>query len=219
MVRGFKDSGKADVERYAGTSSKCSQKIVVSEAVRRGWDLCTADISKAFLQGLTYEELSQLTGEPAREVNFYLPAYNTPLLKKIAGFESFDPATEVLHCDKPGTGLIDAPRAFSLKLKQTTQDKCGLVPSSVDPELCLKHEYCKGTLRLVCMMTKHVDDLKIAGERHVVEWVLKELEKKCLVNDRSLGTIAPIAVFVISNAQSPKRSPSICLTMPRILRL
>ena len=54
-VRGFKDSDKADIDRYAGTSSKCSQKLLVSEAVRNQWPVFTADISKAFLQGVTYE--------------------------------------------------------------------------------------------------------------------------------------------------------------------
>jgi len=88
-VRGFKDSAKQDIDRYAGTSSKCSQKILVSEAVRRGWDICTTDISKAFLQGVTYKELAELTGEPEREVNFYLPAGQIALLRKVPGFESF----------------------------------------------------------------------------------------------------------------------------------
>ena len=111
-VRGFKDTEKADVERYAGTSSKCSQKLLVPESVRQHWDICAADISKAFLQGLSYKELAEITGEPPREVNFYLPANNIPLLRTLAGFENFDPAREALHCDKPGTGLIDAPRCF-----------------------------------------------------------------------------------------------------------
>ena len=108
-ARGFKDSDKGDIDRYAGTSSRSAQKVLVSEAVRNGWPICTADISKAFLQGVTYEELAKLTGKPAREVNFYLPANNIPLLRQLPGFEDFDPQTEVLHCDKPGTGLVDAP--------------------------------------------------------------------------------------------------------------
>ena len=95
-VRGFKDSDKADIDRYAGTSSKCSQKVLVSEAVRNQWPVFTADISKAFLQGVTYEELAQLTGNPVREVNFYLPADNIPLLQKLPGFETFDPQKEIL---------------------------------------------------------------------------------------------------------------------------
>ena len=47
---------------------------MASEAVVRKWVICAADISKAFLQGVACEELAKLTGEPAREVNFYLPA-------------------------------------------------------------------------------------------------------------------------------------------------
>ena len=102
--------------------------------------MCTADISKAFLQGVTYEELAKITGEPVREVNFYLPASNIPLLKQLPGFEDFDPQTEVLHCDKPGTGLVDAPRAFSIKLKGCTVEKCKMKNSLIDQELCMDHD-------------------------------------------------------------------------------
>ena len=123
---------------------------------------------------MTYEELAKLTGEPAREVNFYLPAYNTPLLRKIPGFEDFDPTKEVLHCDKPGIGLVDAPRAFSLKLQTVTKDKCGLQPSTIDPELCYKHE----NGRLTCIMSKHVDDRQFAaGEPATVLAILQEIQK------------------------------------------
>ena len=85
-VRGFKDSERNDIDRYAGTSTRSSQKILVSEAVRNHWPICTVDISKAFLQGVTYEQLAELTGEPKREVNFYLPASNIPLLQQLQGF-------------------------------------------------------------------------------------------------------------------------------------
>ena len=43
-VRGFKDSERNDIDRYAGTSTRCSQKLIVSEAVRNHWPICTADI-------------------------------------------------------------------------------------------------------------------------------------------------------------------------------
>ena len=174
-VRGFKDLDKGFVATYAGTSQRYSQRIIVSEAVLRNWDIATTDISKAFLQGVTYKELAALTGEPERDVNFYLPAYNIPQLQQVPGYESFDPNTEVLHCDKPGTGSVDAPRCFSLKLSKVTQS-IGLVSSNVDPEFCYLHEEHDGKLTLVCMMTKHVDDLKVAGKRDVVLRVLKAIE-------------------------------------------
>jgi hypothetical protein len=94
-VRGFKDVDKWSSDTYAGTSSRCSQKILVSEAARQKWPICTADISKAFLQGVTYKELSEITGEPLREVNFTLPRYNIAQLCQIPGFETFNPDKEV----------------------------------------------------------------------------------------------------------------------------
>ena len=173
-------SARIQGQRQAGyrpicsTSSRSSQKVVVSEAVFRGWDILSADISKAFLQGVTYKELAELTGAPPREINFYLPAADIPLLRAVPGFEGFDPQKEVLHCDKPGTGLADAPRAFQVKLSGILTKKCGMRQSGVDNELCFKHD-ASGTL--ICLMTTHVDDLKIAGEHSVVQELLKILEQ------------------------------------------
>eukprot|EP00974_Lingulodinium_polyedra_P003243 304167-Lingulodinium_polyedra.AAC.1 len=67
------------------------------------------------------------------------------------GFEDFDPQTEVLHCDKPGTGLVGAPRAFSVKLKSATDGKCKMRSCLVDAELCMRHDWGK----LVAILTKH----------------------------------------------------------------
>ncbi len=171
-VRGFKDNQKNDVARYAGTSSRAGQKILVSEAVRRHWPICTADISKAFLQGMTYKEMAELTGEPLREVNFYLPASNIALLRKIPGFENFNPQTELLHCERAATGTVDAPRAFSLKLGQITIHQCKMKSSHIDPELCIRHENGSTT----AVMTKHVDDLKITGKPEQVRQILAAIQ-------------------------------------------
>ena len=95
-----------------------------------------------------------------REVNFTLPTGSNAILQKLPGYGNFDASIEVLHCDKPGTGLVDAPRAFSIKLTRVLSN-LGLKPTSIDGELVLMHVQGK----LVLMMTKHVDDLKIAGEQ------------------------------------------------------
>ena len=176
-VRGFKDLEKHLIDRYAGTAQRYSQRALVSEAVVQGWDVATTDISKAFLQGVTYEELARITGEPQREVNFYLPHASVHLLNKVPGFESFDPVSEVLHCDKPGTGSVDAPRCFSMKLQLVTSDKCGMISCTIDPEMCVLHKkQADGSSKCVAILTKHVDDLKVAGVKEVVEWILKEIQ-------------------------------------------
>ena len=98
-----------------------------------------------------------------------LPPYCIPLLRRIPGYETFDPTREVLHCEKPGTGCNDAPRCFSMKLAKIATEVCGLRPSTVDGELCMKHQVESGWAKLVALMAKHVDDLKLTGVREVVE--------------------------------------------------
>ena len=121
-VRGFKDWEADWLESYAGTASRTSQKMISSEvACHPGWVYITVDIEKAFLQGMTYKEISELTGEAERVVHFTLPSGSAKILRQIPGFEDFDENKEVLRCTKPGTGTKDAPRAFSLKLRSVTQ--------------------------------------------------------------------------------------------------
>eukprot|EP00959_Pyramimonas_sp_CCMP1952_P128444 2686092-Pyramimonas_sp.AAC.1 len=74
------------------------------------------DIDKAFLKGLTYEELVHVTGEETRMVSFALPPGSAQVLRTLSGFSSCDESRHCLRCLKPGAGAKDAPRAFSLKL-------------------------------------------------------------------------------------------------------
>eukprot|EP00972_Heterocapsa_arctica_P094084 13876950-Heterocapsa_arctica.AAC.1 len=60
-----------------------------------------------------------------------------------------------------------------MKLSQVTKAKCRMVPTSLDAELVIKHE--NGTLPY--MMATHVDDLKLTGERKVIEWVLRCIQE------------------------------------------
>ena len=127
---------------------------------------------QSILQGVTYKELAEATGEPLREVNFVLPAYCVAVLRTLPGYDDFDPRTEVLHCEKPGTGCNDAPRCFSLKPAQVTRTMCGLKPSTVDGELCMKHVVEAGRPKLVASITQHVDDPKLAGNAREIIAIL-----------------------------------------------
>ncbi len=89
-LRGFKDLDTKDLDSYAGNASRFTQRILVSEAVIRRWDICTTVISKAFVQGVTYEELAVATGKPLREVNYSLPAYCVESIKQLLEWETFD---------------------------------------------------------------------------------------------------------------------------------
>ena len=174
-LRGFKDLQANDIEAHASTASRLSQRMLCSEvACRPSWKFVTVDVNKAFLQGMSYDEIHKLTGETEREVHFTLPHGWEHHLRKISGYEDFCPRTEVLKCLKPGTGCKDAPRAFSLKLATFTRsEKIGLRPSTYDPELELK---VTATGILVLLLVKHVDDLKIAGEAPEVDALISYLE-------------------------------------------
>ena len=74
---------------------------------------------------------------------------------------------------------MDAPRCFSLKLAKVTKDICGLIPCTVDAEVCVKHSTdSSGKPALTCILAKHVDDIKITGYRETVVWVLKKIEEQ-----------------------------------------
>ena len=142
---------------YAVTRQRYSQRVLVSVAVQNTWGICATDISKVFLKGVACKDLVEAPWEPMREVNFVLPACCVAVLrKKRPGYEDFDPATEVLHCEKTGSGCNNSTWCLSLKLAQVTQDLFVLKPSTVDGVLCLKHKAEAGRPKQVVIMTKHV---------------------------------------------------------------
>ena len=173
-LRGFREPHGPEEQNYSGTAHRASQKALVSlAACDKHWRFLSADVSKAFLQGASFSEIHQLTGEPEKHLSFTVPAGTARHLRQIPGYEDFNERTECLMCLKPGTGCRDAPKAFSLRLAQITQGICGLKPCSYDPQL----EVLIRNDEVVMVVSKHVDDLKIAGEPVEVEKFMKEIEK------------------------------------------
>jgi hypothetical protein len=71
-IRGYEDMS-VDASNYAGTCSRWGQRLINSVCVQRNWPLFIADVSTAFLQGLSFAELAELQGGEAREVAFTMP--------------------------------------------------------------------------------------------------------------------------------------------------
>ena len=171
-LRGFKETGADSETNYSATASRFSQRLLVSECVLRQWCLASADVPKAFLQGVSYAELAQETQRPMRDVSFELSGEGLACLRLLPGYEDFCARTEVLHCLKPGTGCRDAPKCFSLKLRQATST-FGFKQSSVDGELELLFK--EGVLLMLIL--KHVDDLKMAGPKKLIAEFVEHLSK------------------------------------------
>ena len=156
--------------------------------------MATVDVKKAFLKGITYAELAELTNEPAREVNFELGADAARILRQCKGYHDFDPLTEVLHMNKPGTGCKDAPRCFAIKLAWATNNSFGANPLLHDEQLIVRH---KGG-ELDFSATKHVDDTPTEFSTNLLPVSKRRLAK---ASSRLLDAILLIAEFATKTCQ------------------
>ena len=99
----------------------------------------------------------------------------------------------MLKCVKPGTGCKDAPKAFSIKLASVTRS-VGLKPIPTDPECEVKHK----NGRLVLIIAKHVDDIKITGEESEVQALLQALEHTFGKIDRNDNDFTCVGIHHLS---------------------
>ena len=130
-VRGYKDIQATDLRTFAGTTTRWGQRVVNSVAAQKGWTIFTADVSQAFLRGLTFEQAAQIKGEVQRQVQFEVPPRSVAVLKQLSGYEDYDPMTEVLNMLRCGFGLKDAPRLWQVVLVKALL-QCGLKPLQSD---------------------------------------------------------------------------------------
>ena len=170
VAQGFLD--QQSLSTFAGTTSRWGQRIVVAFAVQFGWKLVSADVSEAFLRGITFQELHSLDpSQPLRKVEISLPPGTAELIRSLPGMSDYDGASECLSLCKPGFGLKDAPRLWNLALNQVLS-KADLQAANTDKQLYFKHNK-QG--KLILLLSIHVDDLKITGEDVEINAVLKLL--------------------------------------------
>ena len=159
---GFKYLDKGSLQTSSGTASRLAQKLVFSEVRTRHhqhWEKWTVDVRKAFLTGISNEELAAATREPFRVVNFELAPDAVEIIPTLPGFEDFNPVTEVLSNIRPSTGNVDASRYFGMKLDQAFA-KFGAASWVHDRHLRVRRFSNHGK-RIDCECTGHVNDIKV----------------------------------------------------------
>ena len=87
--------------------------------------------------------------------------------------------------------------------------------SKVDNELCFRHD---ASGKLVCIMTIHVDDLKIAGEHWVVQELLKILEQEFGELTIERGTFTNCGVQHIQNPITKENDITMLVFDNRVLQ-
>ena len=167
-MQAFRDT----VATHSGTASKWGHIFVNQHAAQAGNKLFSMDISAAFLKGMTFQQIAEITGEKLRSVQFDFPPADAWILQTLPGMEGYDHYTEVLDLVKALWGLKDAPRAFGLRLKQTLL-QAGYVQGVMDQQIWRKFiqksnqdankhgmdEQAFGC-NIASVLTTHIDDLK-----------------------------------------------------------
>ena len=171
VAQGFKD--KQPVKNYAATTTRWGQRLVLAFSVQFDWELISADVSEAFLRGITFAELHAEGIDPIlRKVQLILPPGADELIRALPGFSNYDSERECLELLKPGFGLKDAPRLWNIALQKVLA-KIGLRCTCTDAQLFVKHVDGK----LVLLISVHVDDLKLTGQSEHINLALKQLEQ------------------------------------------
>ncbi|CAK0838336.1 unnamed protein product [Prorocentrum cordatum] len=147
-VRGFKDMQSPELSTFAGTTTRWGQRLVNQVTAQRKWRLFSADISQAFLRGLTFEQVAAMGGEVKRKAQFTMSPGSIPVLRQLEGHEDYNPVTEVLLLLRCGPGLADAPRMWQVMLKQVLEKTGGKALIS-DPQIYVCHD-AKGELQTTC---------------------------------------------------------------------
>ena len=75
----------------ARTTTRWGQRLVNSVAAQYGWPLFTADVSQAFLRGLSFEQAAQMKDEVQRDVQLIVPPGSAQMLQRLPGVEDFKP--------------------------------------------------------------------------------------------------------------------------------
>ena len=126
---------------------------------------------------MTFDELSKLTGETLRSVEFDISPQDVHLVRRLPGLENFDPSTDTLVMTKAIYGLKDAPRVWFKKLELILKEwKPNPFRTLVaDGAVYVSHD--ERSKKLNAILSAHVDDLKGGAKRQVALDLKRHLEK------------------------------------------
>ena len=187
-VRGFLDPQKAMLSKHSSTATRLSQKLLVSVAALHSWEIESWDVSSAFLQGISFEEITRVAkalGVPSplveRFVVIQVPGNVWFHLKEMGFLPQGMSAVQaqqdyVLMLKKPMYGLNDAPKLWQLSLRYHLQIEMKARVSHHDENFYYWRSDDGKHLTGVC--TTHVDDTNNAAAASDLQHRRALLERK-----------------------------------------
>ena len=195
-LKGFAESNQARLSTASPTASRLAHRLIYIFSVQNCWPLESLDVSTAFLQGWSFDEL-RAAGFERQPVAFKPPPGVWELLVKL------DPKfTEmannqdkwVLELHKSAYGLKDAPLLWNLRVISYILS-LGLVQSKHDT--CLLFLVERGAI--VLMLSLHVDDTLVTGLQERITWFHSKMELKFGSVRREIGSFKHFGVDVVHN--------------------
>lgn len=107
-------------------------------AVQSDWEDYSAAVSLAFLNGMSFDEVAKVKGEPKRHVQIDVPPGSVPTLFILDDYADFDGQSEVLDMLRGGFGLTDASRLWYLVSSEVLTSLSDF-PCQLDFEVMCKH--------------------------------------------------------------------------------
>ena len=175
--RGCFDRQKSYLLKSASVASRLSQRILLSNASRFNWPTESWDVSAAFLQGLTFQEVERTAAElgvpsplTEREIVIKLPGnvWFHLFIKGAITRKQYDEARAGrlgMLLLKPMYGLSDAPLLWQLALRHHLITQMGAIVSHYDENhFYFKERDARGRTVLTGEATCHVDDTVFSGD-------------------------------------------------------
>jgi hypothetical protein len=189
-LKGFAEANQHSLQTSAPTATRLGHRIIVLACTLHRWPLWSLDVSTAFLQGWTFDELRE-SGYERQPCAFIPPSNTMELLGEIS--ENFRAVAKlgIQHCielSKAAYGLKDAPLLWNLRFAKFLIN-IGFVRSPHDS--CVYCWYNNG--KLGCMLSLHVDDTLCTGELPSLtrlHSLMEEALERSRLNGTASGTLA-----------------------------
>ena len=181
-VRGFMDSAGPELLTYASTAARWGQRLIVAVACQKKWRWVCVDVGSAILKSLTFRDIAEIINEPSRKCAFSQPAGYGDFIHKVPGCSNYNENLHELELLKPVYGLKDASRALRRRLPTAMVE---LGAENLRTDRCI-YVWSNGN-KLTSTCFAHVDVLKLAGGRDIVDHILTTLAQQFgklkIVND------------------------------------
>ena len=174
-AKGFAERNQHELQTSSPTATRLGHKMILAYAAYIKADLWSLDVSTAFLQGWTLDDVNA-SGHQRQACALILPHGCWELfagLDKRFQKAASDPSNYCLMLRKSVYGLKDAPLLWCLRLFETFR-RIGLKQTAHDG--CVWCKYDKSN-KLTLLVSVHVDDTLLTGDPKVMHELHMALEK------------------------------------------